>query len=619
MLVAPVLLLLAACGGGGGGGGGDSAPPAANNTPQAALTAPVMPLLPSNNAAILGCPTASNYSLAAPPATASGKINGRITFDRVPFFAPDFGGPGRGLGLGLDYASQSASPARGVIVEAVVSSGPSHCRGDVVATALTDGDGWYELTPTSSTAVCVRARAQLYRASEVASAGHWNISVADNTDGDTLFVMEESSSASAAARARRDLHAASGWEGGAYSGTRSAAPFAILDTVCKAMNAVIASKPAAQFGALTYFWSTKNTNDPNGTLTQGKVGGAFFSPNPASIYLRGDAAVDTDEFDEMVIAHEFGHFVTYTFSRSDSIGGEHSLLDYLDPRVAFDEGWATAFAGLVLNTPYYRDSTPLRSSVTGSYEFSFKIDGLTQLPSKGWYSEVSMQRALFKIGADSSLGGLGLGVDGLLRTFSGAYKTSPALATIFSYASELKNDQTPHASDIASVLNDERINGDTVQPFAETETEVNNVPATNDLPVYEDISVTSGSQIICSKGTDDVNAAASVGYGKVNMLSNRRYLRFVVSATGNYSFTVQPQSGYSQAVAGFELLDHGSNLAYVIGAEDSTPHRTVHYTTAIPLSIGTYVLSVFHVGNVVKDSTVASGLNCFNVSVAAVH
>ena len=599
-LVVSTLLLLAGCGG--GGGGSDSAAPAVNNAPQAALTAKSLPIVPSNNAAILACPTASNYSLSAPPASVAGRISGRITFDRVPFFAQ--------LGLGLDYANQSELPARGVVVEAVAPTDASHCRGNVVATTLTDGDGWYELTPDNgSTTVCVRARAQLYRAPDTASAGHWNISAADNTAADTLYVLEENSNASATARARRDLHAASGWSNGAYSGARAAAPFAILDTACKAMNAVISAKPDAQFGALTYFWSTKNTSDSNGTVADGKVGGAFFSSSAVAIYLRGDAAVDTDEFDEMVIAHEFGHFVTYTFSRSDSIGGEHSLIDYEDPRVAFDEGWATAFAGLVLHTATYRDSNQLTSSTSGfAHEFFFNLQHRygSSVPT-GWYSEMSVQRALFNIGADASFSGLGVGVEGLLQTFSGDYKTSPALATLFSYASQLKIDQSLTTGngidvDIAHILNTEAMNGDAVQPFAETETNATNA---SDLPVYQVISAGSGVQSVCSRAD----------YGTVNMLSNRRYLRFNVSVAGNYSFTVQPQNAYPQAVAGFELLNRGSRLAYVAGS--SAQNRTANYSTTAPLPIGTYALSVFHVGNAVKDSTVAAGSQCFNVSVAA--
>jgi len=586
-VVGLISLLLAACGGGGGGGG--SAAPAGG---QPATTAISTPALPANNALTLSCPTTSNFSLQAPPAIASGKISGRITYDRVPFAAQ--------LGGGLDYASQYPLPARGVVVEAVASSDGVSCAGNIIKTTLTDGDGWYELALNNdATKICVRVRAQLYRAVDSVSGATWNISVADNTANNSLYLLNESSPTSAAATPRRDLHAASGWSNGSYASARVAAPFAILDTACKAIDAVLANNADAQFSALNYLWSTKNTSDSNGTLEQGKIGGPFFSPSAVAIYLRGDAAIDTDEFDEMVIAHEFGHFVTHVFSRSDSLGGEHSLLDYEDPRVAFDEGWATAFAGLVLNTSVYRDSDEVATVNSPSREFYFDIQQQFYGVPTGWFAESSVQRALFNIGAGPSFGGLNLGIEGLLHALSGSYKSTPALATIFSYASQLAGEQTPsNANGIAALLNGENIDGSNIQPFAETET---HAPAPADLPVYQ----------IVFAGGPPVAVCTSDDYGTGNALSNRRYFRFDATAAGRYQFTVQPQAGYTQAVAGFELLQRGNRLAYQQGAANA---RTVRYTS-MPLSIGTYVLSAFHVGNVVENSGITAGLQCFNVTV----
>ena len=529
------LLLLTACGGGGGGGGGGGTPaPAAPGQP--ATTAISTPALPSNNSAVLTCPTTSNFSQQSPPADAVGKISGRITYDRVPFSAQ--------LGAGLEYAAQFAAPARGVVVEAIASSNGSSCAGNIVKTALTDGDGWYELAlGDTSTNICVRARAQLYRAGDGNSGANWNIAVADNTGSNSLYVLIESSPRSASAAPRRDLHAQSGWSSGAYNGARRAAPFAILDTVCKTIDAVLADNAEAQFGALNYFWSTKNTSDSNGTLAQGKIGGPFFSSSDVAIYLRGDAAIDTDEFDEMVIAHEFGHFVTHVFSRSDSLGGQHSLLDYSDPRVAFDEGWATAFAALALNTPIYRDSDEVTTVHSSSREFHFNVqDRFGGVPT-GWFAESSVQRALFTIGADSSYGGLGLGIEGLLHALSGAYKTTPALATLFSYASQLIGEQSSStlANGIASIIDAEDVNGFGIQPFAETET---HAPDPYDLPVYANISTSAGAVRVCSDND----------YGTGNTLSNRRYLRFDVAAGRSLSIHGTAENQFSRCRGGLRAI-----------------------------------------------------------------
>ena len=592
-------MFIAACGGGGGGGGGssDSAAPG-----QPATTGISIPALPTNNSTILSCPTTSNFSVATPPVAAAGKISGRITYDRVPFFPP---APSYQPGPGLDYDNPHVTPARGVVVEIVASSNGVSCAGEVIATTLTDGDGWYEATVGTASNVCLRVRAQLYRATDFASGANWNIAVADNTSSDAMYVMTESSATSANASPRRDLHAQSGWSNGAYNGARVAAPFAILDTACKAINAVLASNADAQFGSLSYFWSTKNTSDSNGTLAQGKIGGAFFSASTSAIYLRGDAAIDTDEFDEMVIAHEFGHFITRVFSRSDSLGGEHSLFDYMDPRVAFDEGWATAFAALALNTPIYRDSDEVTTMHSSSREFFFNVqDRFGGIPT-GWFSESSVQRALFNIGADSSYGGLGLGIDGLMHALSGTYKTTPALATLFSYGSQLIDEQASSAmaDDIATILNDEDVDGSSIQPFAEFET---HAPDPDDLPVYANISANGGAVSVCS-GND---------YGTGNTLSNRRYLRFDVAAAGRYQFTVEPETGFSGAVAGFELLQRGARLTYQQARSGSLSNRTARYPSGT-LSAGAYVLSAFHVGNVVAGSGIVAGRQCFKVTVSA--
>jgi hypothetical protein len=578
---------LTACG---GGGGSSSNPGDGNTSTSPTVAAKSAPALPANNGSILRCPTDSLFSETVPPAQVAGVISGRVTFDRISFFNQ--------LGMGLDYHHLQKLPARGVVVEALSANDGVHCDSTVVATALTDGDGWYSLTPAGAANVCVRARAQLYRAADISGAVSWNFAVADNTAANVLYALTESTASSTDARPRRDLHAASGLANGTYSAGRVAAPFAVLDTACKAMNAVLAGRNATQFGPLTFFWSTKNTSDDNGTLQHGKIGGAFFDRAAVAIYLRGDAAVNTDEFDEMVIAHEFGHFVTQTLSRSDSIGGDHSLLDYEDPRVAFDEGWATAFAGLALREPIYRDSDEVATVSSPTREFYFDIRQRfphANIPT-GWFSESSMQRALYTLGSSVAVGGNGMGLNALLQTLAGNYKQTEALASIFSYGDLLKREQSTYANAIASALNLEQINGDVITAFADNE---NHALSNLDLPVYEVLDALGNKQSVCS----------SNAYGTENMLSNRRYLQFIPLQTARYRFSIKPLN--SGGVAGFQLLDRGSSISYV---EGSTGGATLSANSGSVLQSGrSYVLSVFHVGNTIKDTSIAAGDQCFQV------
>jgi len=577
-----LLALLSGCGGGGGGGGGNGGGSAApgqdflGNTPgpqNASVIAPPAPAMPGNNAAITRCPTDS----AGEPANANqpGIIVGQVGFDRVEFGA---------LGSGLNFSNITSQWARGVVVEAVLPD----CNGStVVDTTLTDGSGWYALnTGNPATQVCVRARAQLYRA----GSPSWNIAVADNTDNNRYYVMADSLVASAAAKPHRDLHAASGWGGAAYTGPRVAAPFAILDTACTAMDTMLDFNGAAQFGTLSLLWSVNNREE-NGAVSEGKIGSAYFNTDERAIYLRGDAASNTDEFDQTVIAHEFGHFLTHTFSRSDSIGGEHDLTQYLDPRLAFDEGWATAFAGLALHSPYYRDSML-------SSEYAFDIRTPPAYAALGWAAEATNQSLLYNAGIDN-------GPNSLLTTFtSTAYRGNAALASLFSFGALYK----PVYPSFATALNNAGI--DAADAFASGESQAPD--PVRDLPWYTPIGI-GGSTRICS----------SADHGVGNKLSNRRYLRLDITQGGRYRILVQPAADSPAAVAGLELmqgssyLEPGSTDIYLDFRTGSTASPSV--ATTWPLGAGvTYVLGVFHLGNQqVNSTTPAPGYFCFNVSVNA--
>jgi hypothetical protein len=151
----------------------------------------------------------------------------------------------------------------------------------------------------------------------------------------------------------RNLTATTGWGSSSYTGDRAAAPFAILDAMYSGMQLVLATEPTAVFPPLDAFWSTGNTT-AMGTPDDGGIGTSYYTSNPdggtpnPSLFLLGDADEDTEEFDDHVVLHEWGHYFEDNFSRSDSIGGQHGLGDSLDPRVAFGEGFATALAAIGL-------------------------------------------------------------------------------------------------------------------------------------------------------------------------------------------------------------------------------------------------------------------------------
>ncbi|MBI3857515.1 MAG: PKD domain-containing protein, partial [Planctomycetes bacterium] len=71
----------------------------------------------------------------------------------------------------------------------------------------------------------------------------------------------------------------------------------------------------------------------------GGLKGTYFDNTVPAVFLLGKTS-DPDQYDDDIILHEIGHWVAFTFSKDDTIGGGHSVIDQLDPRVSWSEGWA---------------------------------------------------------------------------------------------------------------------------------------------------------------------------------------------------------------------------------------------------------------------------------------
>src|SRR5688572_31583363 len=172
------------------------------------------------------------------PALGTVLLSGQVTFDRVPAVA----------GQGLVYAETVARPARGVTVELLE-------RGSVSASTTTDALGNYSFAAVpQSTDVSVRVRAEMLRVGNPS----WNFRVVDNVNGEALYTLAGAVFNTGTTDVTRNLHAASGWGGTAYTATRSAAPFAILDVAYDAVQLVLTAEPLATFPGLRFHWSPAN-------------------------------------------------------------------------------------------------------------------------------------------------------------------------------------------------------------------------------------------------------------------------------------------------------------------------------------------------------------------------
>lgn len=564
-------LALAGCGGGGGDGGGAAAaaPPPQQNTPGVNVT-----------------------------------LSGIVTFDFVPAVA----------GIGLDYANTRASPARGVTVELVQGA-------SVLASTTTDAAGAYSFSVAQNTNVAVRVRAQMIRT----GSPSWDFRVADNTNGDAQYVLDGTAASTGTANSTRNLHAASGWGGSGYTAARSAAPFAILDTVYDAAQFVLTANAATVFPPLVLHWSPNNNpnlsanGEPNPAT--GEIGTSFFAEG-LGIFLLGAENADTEEYDRHVIVHEWGHYFESVFSRSDSIGGPHTRGDQLDFRVAFGEGWGNALSAMVTGQSVYRDV----SGPQQSQGFAFDVEGpfrpgsINQRP--GWYSEESVQEILFDLFDNSTIDvmpdGVALGFAPLYSVLVNQQRSSVPLTSIFPFITALKSDRPAEVPLIDALINTQGI--DTIaDPYGTTETHYGKPESADLQSVYSVLTVGGGAVNVCS--IDDFSSDLT---DSTNKLGSRRFLRFNVGVAGTHTITARTTFMPSGESSDPDMVLHrgAAPKAELDGAPaaECTPlgPALCTETGTVPLTQGDYVLEVYEWTNTNShdDATYPPiGRTCFDVEV----
>ncbi len=543
-----------------------------------ASTAMAFALVASGLAACSGGGGSSASPAAAPassppPAVTTGNvsISGKITFDHVPHNAS---------AVGLDYNNITSEPARGVIVEAAGSTGT------VLASTTTDSSGDYSLSVPVNTEVRIRARARMQQT----SGAQWDVRVVDNTSNDALYILSGDLSSSGAANSVRNLNAPSGWGGSSYTGARAAAPFAILDSIYIAMTGVATVDPDVVFPELQVYWSTQN-NSADGNVDDGDLGSSFYTrfDGISTIALLGSENNDTEEYDEHVIVHEFGHFLEDRLSRSDSIGGPHSITDRLDPRVAFGEGFGSAVAGILLQNPIYRDT--LGTSQSSGFAFSTERNNVTPA---GWFNERSIISILYDIadpiddGVDVISAGFGPMYNVLI---SSDYRNSPEPTTIFLFIDELRRQTTLPDADITALVAAQSISGTGPQGVGETND--GGIPTT--LPVVKTVAVGGTPVEICSLDNE----------GDTNKHGNRNLVRFSLPTPATVTMSMTKTSGPVSTDPDFLVFRNGGFVATAGSGNDNSE------TLTRTLNAGEYLVDAYEFNVVEGTGTDA----CFNFAV----
>jgi hypothetical protein len=479
-------------------------------------------------------------------------LSGLATFDYVPSPAGK-----------LVYSQTEARPIRGAALEVVDQNGT------VLRRTSTDDQGRYSVSLPADQTIRLRVFAQI-------DANGATVAVTDNTHADAVYALESPAFASNAGKA--NLHAASGWTGSGYTESRSAAPFAILDTVYRAQRKVLAVDPAARFKPLSLHWSTAN-KPSSGDPAVGNIGGtAFrFSANKAAIYILGAADINTDEYDESVIAHEWGHYYQWAFSRDDSPGGNHAG-EPLEMTVAFSEGWGNGFSGIVNERGEYSDTQgPGQSS-------GFWIPLAGALPSMpGWFQEDSVAQIVYQLGQQVGFAPIHQAMQTMANT--------PAFTSIYAFSDAVRRNSADQGDTIDRLLAAHSIvtSKQAGDPFGTGE--INDgglpipgvLPAVRVLPVYQPLLLGLHTR-----------ACSGSFFGIPNKLGNQRFIRIDAISAGRYRITVQgvTRSDGSWAKPLLSVLENGARTWY--DAPASAFYRD------IDVQAGPAVLSV-------EDSDVTEG------------
>jgi hypothetical protein len=105
---------------------------------------------------------------------------------------------------------------------------------------------------------------------------------------------------------------------------------------------------------------------------------------------------DTDEFDDPVLMHEFGHFLEAAFSESDSPGGSHNGSP-TDPRLGWGEGYGTYVGCRIAGSSLYYDTTASGASVTDLNNTGMKASANDPLGIKQLIGEYTVGEILWRL------------------------------------------------------------------------------------------------------------------------------------------------------------------------------------------------------------------------------
>ncbi len=479
------------------------------------------------------------------------EISGKITYDRVPS-AIIYGGIAK-----LDYDNIKKLPSKNIVIKAIGTDGK------VITQTTTDKKGRYSLFVPENSIIKIRVYARMYK------KGYWDVSVVDNTNHKAMYVIDGSFHNVGTKHNIRNLHASSGWGGEDYTSPRIAAPFAILDSIDQAMEKVRIADKNAKFPQLTVNWSVNNIASA-GDANSGQIITSNYD-GERGLWILGDANSDTDEYDDHIIIHEWGHYFEDQFSRADNIGGSHSPGEALDIRVAFGEGWGNAWSGIATDNPIYFDTSGYKQS-SGWY---MDLENGAQ-ENAGWYSEGSVQRILYDLydKTNEAHDKTSLGFTPMYKVLVGAERNTPAFTSIFSFIDALKRENSSESKNIDKTVAYENISKIKDAYGSNRRNSANSQVAT---PIYKSLRVGSS-----------INSCTQNNYGVYNKLGNRGYIKVKIDSDGTYQFSAKANNYSSDPdIILYQTIYPHKDIG--ISSYEGRPDDTL----VINLKKGNYLLDVF--------------------------
>jgi K319L-like, PKD domain len=531
------------------------------------LTTLTFSLVVTDGVGVASTPTTVTVTISPTPV---GNVTGRVRFMRIPETVN-----------GLNYAAGQLQPARAILVLAVAPGSTDPDPQNAIASTTSLSDGTFTLDVPPNTSFDVLAVARMARGAPFALP-HWDFRAQDNdaaSPAPYTFTDGQTRNSDAATNIALDIPA--GFDAnGNVTGTRASAPFAVLDTVFQAAQLVLSAAPGTDFPPLVLDWAANNP----GSQT-------FFDASGGQhITLSADATEDTDEFDQHVIAHEFGHYIEHNFSRADNIGGAHGLGDKLDIRVAFGEGFGYAFAAIALNDPVTYDSYVFNGQHASVFNVeqnpSTTVAGASPTGNFGcWCSESSVWSILWDLydtvpdGADN----VSLGFQPMWNVLTNEQKNTHAFTSIFSFIKALKANNPASAAAINTLIAAQNIDGANLDEFGTGETHVPTpVAAAAALPLYTPITV--GGPAVVVRNVDDA--------GTFNTLGNHRFLRFTLNAPRTITISAS-SSNPNNADPDFDVFRDGGT--FVISGADGPPQPETETISNAPA--GDYLIDVYDCAN----------------------